>query len=189
MEFELARYWWVVALRGVLAILFGVLIFFAPGLGVLFMVASFAAYALVDGVLAITAAVRGRGRDAPWWALLLEGIAGIGAAVVAIAWPGITALALLYVVAGWSIATGILEIAAAIRLRKYIEGEWLLALSGVLSILLGLVLGLMPVPGLLALALWIGAYAVVSGVLLLVLAFRLRGMARHVARSEYASAR
>jgi len=184
MEFSLARSWWVLALRGVLAILFGVLAFLWPGLWWLAVVYTFAAYALVDGAFALVAAVTGHGEAGPWWALVLEGLVGIAAGVIAFVWPGITEFALLYLIAGWCIATGVFEIAAAIRLRKHIRGEWLLALSGVVSIILGLALGLVPVAGLLAVAWWVGAYAVAFGVLLLVLAFRLRSLVRHPSRPE-----
>lgn len=182
MELDLGRIWWAVALRGVLAILFGVMAFFWPTLLWLTVVYMFAAYALIDGLFAIIAAVTGQTRGAPWWGLLLEGLVGIAAGVVTFAWPGITQLALLGVVAAWSMVTGVLEVAAAVRLRKQIRGEWLLGMSGFLSILLGLALVLMPIAGLLVVAWWIGAYAVVSGTLLLALAFRLRGLARHPSR-------
>jgi len=189
MEFELTRYWWIVVLRGVLAIAFGVIAFFWPGVVWLVVVATFAAYALLDGVLAIVAAVRAQGRAGPWWALLLEGVVSIAAGVVAILWPGITELVLLFVIAGWCMATGVLEIVAAIRRRKYIVGEWLLALSGVLSIALGLALALMPIAGLLVVAWWIGAYSLAFGILLVILGFRLRGLSRQVSSPEYAAAR
>jgi len=179
MEFELARNWWAVALRGVLALVFGVLAFFWPGFVWLVVVTLFGAYALIDGVLAIVAAVTGRGQAGPWWALLLEGLVGIAAGVIAFAWPDITELALLYVIAAWSLATGIFEIVAAIRLRRYIQGEWALALGGVLSLLLGLALALVPLAGLVVVAWWIGAYAVAFGVLMLALAFQLRAWGRN----------
>jgi uncharacterized membrane protein HdeD (DUF308 family) len=179
MERELAHNWWVVALRGVLAILFGVAAFLWPGLVWLAVVATFAAYALLDGGAAIVAAVRGQGQAGPWWALLLEGLVSILAGVAAIAWPGITELALLGVIAAWCTVTGVFEIIAAVRLRREIQGEWLLALSGFLSVIFGLALVFMPVAGLLVIAWWIGAYAVTSGALLLALSFRMRGLARH----------
>jgi len=188
MGFELARNWWILALRGALAILFGVLAFFWPGLVWFAVVILFGAYALVDGVMAIIAAVTGRARDEPWWGLILEGLVGIAAGVITFAWPGITEIALLYLFAGWSIATGVFEIAAAIRLRRYIPGEWALALSGVLSVVLGLGIAFVPVAGLLAVAWWIGATSIAFGVLLLSLAFRLREYVRHAPRSPQAFA-
>ena len=173
----LARNWWVVLLRGIAGILFGIGTIFAPGISLLVLVLMFGGYALADGILAIVSAMRGGGDDR-WWVLLLQGLAGLGAGVVTVLWPGITALALLYVIAAWALVTGGFELAAAIRLRRVIHHEWLLALSGIASIVLGVVLMLAPGDGALALVLWIGAYALVSGTLLTVLAFRLRSFGR-----------
>jgi uncharacterized membrane protein HdeD (DUF308 family) len=172
---SLTRNWWAVALRGLAGILFGIITFVAPGISLAALVLLFGAYAFADGVLSIVSAVRRRGADR-WWLLLLQGIVGIGAGVVTLLWPGITALALLFVIAAWALVGGALQVAAAIRLRKVITGEWLLALGGVLSIALGVLLVLFPGPGALALVIWIGAYAFVFGILLLVLGFKLRGL-------------
>jgi uncharacterized membrane protein HdeD (DUF308 family) len=172
---SLTRNWWAVALRGLAGILFGVITFVSPGISLAALVLLFGAYAFADGVLSIVSAVRRRGADR-WWLLLLQGIVGIGAGVVTLFWPGITAIALLFVIAAWALVSGVLQVAAAIRLRKVITGEWLLALSGVLSIALGVLLVLFPGPGALALVIWIGAYAFVFGILLLVLGFKLRGL-------------
>jgi uncharacterized membrane protein HdeD (DUF308 family) len=172
---SLTRNWWALALRGVAGILFGILTFVWPGISLAALVFLFGAYAFADGVLAIVTAVRRRGVDR-WWLLVLQGIVGVGAGVVTWLWPGITALALLAVIAAWALMGGALQIAAAIRLRKVISGEWLLALGGVLSIALGVLLLLFPGPGALALVIWIGAYAFVTGILLLALGFRLRGL-------------
>jgi len=174
---SLAENWWAVALRGVVSILFGVLTLALPALTLAALVALFGAYALVDGVLAIVSAIRRRGETKQWWGLVFHGVAGIATGVVTLLWPGITALALLYVVAAWAIITGILEIVTAIRLRKAIEGEWLLALSGIASLGLGVLLALFPGPGALALVIWIGALALVSGALFLALGLRLRRLA------------
>ena len=172
---SLTRNWWAVALRGLAGILFGIITFVSPGISLAALVLLFGAYAFADGVLSIVSAVRRRGADR-WWLLLLQGIVGIGAGVVTVLWPGITALALLLVIAAWALVGGALQVAAAIRLRKVITGEWLLALGGVLTIALGVLLVLFPGPGALALVIWIGAYAFVFGILLLVLGFRLRGL-------------
>jgi uncharacterized membrane protein HdeD (DUF308 family) len=172
---SLTRNWWAVALRGLAGILFGVITFVSPGISLAALVLLFGAYSFADGVLSIVSAVRRRGADR-WWLLLLQGIVGIGAGVVTLLWPGITAIALLFVVAAWALVGGALQVAAAIRLRKVITGEWLLALGGVLSIALGVLLVLFPGPGALALVIWIGAYAFVFGILLLVLGFKLRGL-------------
>src|SRR2546423_15693767 len=117
MEFGLARYWWALVLRGLFAILFGVLAFAWPGITLEVLVLFWGAFALVDGAFAIAAAISGHGRAGPWWALLLEGLVGIAAGVVTFLWPGITALALVFVIGAWAVVTGGFEIAAAIRLR------------------------------------------------------------------------
>jgi uncharacterized membrane protein HdeD (DUF308 family) len=173
----LAHNWPVVMLRGVAAVLFGVVAFLAPGISLAALVLVFGAYAFADGILAIVTAVRRRGADR-WWVLLLEGLAGVAVGLLTIMWPGITALTLLYLIAAWALVTGVLEIAAAIRLRKVITGEWLLALTGVASVLFGLLLVIAPGAGALAVVLWIGAYALVFGCLLIALSFRLRRWTR-----------
>lgn len=173
---SLSHNWWVVVLRGLAGMTFGLVTFFAPGISLAALVLVFGAYAFADGVLAIISAIRRERPGDRWWLLLLEGIAGIAAGVVTLLWPGITALVLLYVIAAWALVTGVLEIAAAIRLRKAIKGEWLLVLSGILSVALGVMLVLWPGPGALALVIWIGAYAFVFGVLLLALGLRLRSL-------------
>jgi uncharacterized membrane protein HdeD (DUF308 family) len=175
---SLARNWWVAVARGVAGILFGLLTLIAPGISLASMVLVFGAYAFADGVLAIVMAVRRNDRSVPWWVLLLEGVAGIALGVGTFFLPGLTALALLYLVAGWALVTGVLEIVAAIRLRKLISDEWLLAVSGVLSVGLGVLLVLFPGPGALALVIWIGAYALLFGGLLVALGFRLRSWSK-----------
>jgi len=174
----LARNWWAVLLRGVAGIVFGIATFFAPVISLAALVLLFGAYALVDGVLALVSALRNRTTNEGWWVLLLEGIVGVVAGVVTFVWPGITALALLYVIAAWALVTGALEIAAAVRLRKVIEHEWLLVLSGIASIALGALLALFPGPGALAVVIFIGAYALGFGALLVALGFRLRSWER-----------
>jgi uncharacterized membrane protein HdeD (DUF308 family) len=174
----LARNWWAVLLRGIAGVIFGIATFFAPDISLTAIVLLFGAYALVDGVLSIVAALRNRDATRRWWVPLLEGIAGVVAGGLTFFWPGITALALLYVIAAWALVTGGLEIAAAIRLRKIITREWLLILGGIASIALGVLLVLFPGPGALALVLWIGAYALIFGALLIALSFRLRSLDR-----------
>jgi uncharacterized membrane protein HdeD (DUF308 family) len=174
----LARNWWLVLLRGIAGIIFGILTFIWPEISLTALVLLFGAFAFADGVLSLVNGIAERRANDRWWLLILQGLMGIAAGVVTVIWPGISALALLYVIAAWALVTGALEIAAAIRLRKVIEGEWLLALSGIASVLLGILLFLFPGPGALAVVLWIGAYALVSGVLLIVLAFRLRSWGR-----------
>jgi len=162
----------------VAAILLGILAFAWPGITLFVLVLFFGAYMLVDGIFAIVAAVRAAGEEDRWWLLLIEGILGVLAGLVAFFWPGLTALALLYFIAAWAIVTGIMEIVAAVRLRQEIEGEWALGLSGLLSMIFGVLLVVLPAPaGLLSLVWLIGAYAVATGVLLLILAFRVRSEA------------
>ena len=170
----LGRHWWILALRGLVAILFGVMAFAWPRITLAILVLLFGAYALVDGVFAIVAAVSAPKELRKWWMLLIEGLIGVGVGVVSFVWPGITALALLWLIAFWAVLTGILEIGTAIQLRKVIEGEWLMILSGILSILFGLLLVVMPGAGALAVIWIIGLYAVIFGVLLVALAFRMR---------------
>ncbi|RIK44112.1 MAG: hypothetical protein DCC55_03605 [Chloroflexi bacterium] len=178
----LAQNWWVLAIRGVAAILFGIGAFLWPGLTLTALVLLFGAYTLVDGVFAIVAGISTRREQERWWMMILAGLAGLLAGVLTFLWPGITALVLLYVIAGWSIVTGVLEVAAAIRLRKEIEDEWLLGLAGIASIIFGILLMILPGPGALALVWLIGSYALFYGVLLLVLAFRVRGLRDMVTR-------
>jgi uncharacterized membrane protein HdeD (DUF308 family) len=171
----LTRNWWVLAVRGGIAVVFGIVALIWPGLTVLALVLLFGAYALVDGVLALYAALvdrRRTGGQRAW--LAVEGVVGVLAAIVAFVWPQITALALLYVIAAWALITGVAEIFTAIRLRQEIQGEWLLALSGVLSILFGIVAVVYPRTGALAIVWVIAVYAIIFGIALLVLAFRLR---------------
>jgi uncharacterized membrane protein HdeD (DUF308 family) len=172
-----ARNWWTLALRGLAAVIFGLLAFVWPGRTVLALVFLFGAYALVDGAFAIAAGIRGR-EQKRWWVLLILGILSVIAGFLAFSLPGMTALILLGLIAGWALFTGVLEIIAAIQMRKYITGEWLLALSGVASVLFGVLLLLNPFAGALAVVWIIGVYAIVYGVLLLALGFKLRGLER-----------
>ena len=171
---ELARWWWTFILRGVLAIAFGVLAFFAPGLGIAVLVGFFAAWAIIDGVTSLVAGIRSRGRDKSWWLEVLEGVAGIAAGVFALLFPTLAAEILVLIIGAWAIVTGVLEIVMAIRLREKIEGEVWLGLAGVASILFGVVLFLFPAAGALSLVWLIGAFALVFGAFLVALGFRLR---------------
>ena len=168
-------HWWVFALRGVAAVIFGMLAFIWPGVTLAVLVLLWGAYALADGILALLASFR-TDQDHRW-ALLVEGVVGIAAGVATFAWPGLTALVLVYIIAVWALITGVLEVVAAIRLRQVIHNEWWLVLSGIASLLFGIALVVAPGAGALALIWLIGAYAIIFGVLLLGLAFRLRGMA------------
>lgn len=168
-------HWWTLALRGVIAILFGLAAFLRPDIALGALILLFGAYALVDGVFAIVGVFGGTRAGTPRWLLLLEGVVGILAGIIALIFPGLTAIALLYLVAAWAVVTGIAEIATAIRLRQEIQGEWALIVGGILSVLFGLLLAVLPGVGILSLIWLIGAYAVVFGVLLLITAFQVRG--------------
>jgi uncharacterized membrane protein HdeD (DUF308 family) len=171
---QLAYPWWTFLLRGLAAIAFGILTFVAPGPSLLVLVLAWGVFALVDGVLLIAHAFAKHADDAPRWVLGLEGVLGVAAGITTLAIPGLTAIALLYLIAGWCVATGVLEIVQAVRLRKVIHNEWLLALRGGLTILLGIALSLSPGAGVLAVVFYIGAFAIVAGALLIALSIRLR---------------
>lgn len=173
----LAKNWWALLLRGIAAIVFGVLAFAWPGITILSLVILYGAYALVDGVLAIIAAIGG-GTPAPRWWLAIVGIVGILAGIAAFLFPGLVTLYLLLFIGAWAIVSGVFEIIGAVRLRKEIDNEWMLILHGVLTVLFGVLLIAMPGTGALALIWVIGAYAIAAGVLMVVLAFRLK---RHAA--------
>jgi uncharacterized membrane protein HdeD (DUF308 family) len=166
--------WWMIALRGVAAIVFGILTLAWPSLTLVALVLLFGAWALVDGVLSVLAALRRRRDDAPWWALLLVGLAGVAAGIVAFVYPGLTALALMYVIGAWALVIGAFGLVAAIRLRRLLPGEWRLGLASVLAIVFGVLVLVAPGAGALALVLWIGAFAILHGVILVALALRLR---------------
>jgi len=172
------RHWWMLLLRGLFAILFAVIAFAWPRITLAVLILLFGAYVLVDGVFAIAAAVTAPKELKGWWALLIEGLLGITAGVLTFLWPAITALVLLWLIAFWAVLTGVFEIAAALQLRKLITGEWLLIVSGILSLLFGLLIIVMPVAGALAVVWLIGTYAVVFGVLLCALAITLRGLSK-----------
>jgi uncharacterized membrane protein HdeD (DUF308 family) len=172
---QLSRNWWLIALRGVAAILFGILAFVWPGATLTFLVLLFGAYALADGLLAVVAALTNNAGERRWW-VLLEGLVGIAAAVLTFLWPGATAFSLLYLIAAWAILTGVLEIVAAIELRREISNEWFLILSGIASVILGVLLVLFPGAGALSVIWLIAAYAVVFGVLLVVLSLKVKGL-------------
>ena len=171
----LARRWWALALRGLLAVIFGLLTFFVPGITLFALVLLFGFYAILDGVFDIISAIRAPGAH---WPLLVEGIIGVIAGILAILWPGITAMVLLYLIAFWAIVTGVFEIMAGIRLRQVIAGELMLILMGALSVLFGIFIIVFPSAGALAIVIWIGAYALLFGIMLIVLAFRLRSFRR-----------
>jgi uncharacterized membrane protein HdeD (DUF308 family) len=174
MLHALAKCWWPLLLRGIGAILFGVLAFIWPGLTLVTLVLLYGAFALMDGVISLIAAFTGNAKPVPTWWLVVVGLLGIAAGIVTFAWPGITAVLLVLFIGAWALVHGIFEIIGAIQLRKEIDNEWLLVLGGIISVLFGI--GVMVAPGAGALALiWvIGTYAIIIGVLLVALAFRLK---------------
>jgi uncharacterized membrane protein HdeD (DUF308 family) len=174
----LARNWWLIALRGVVAILFGVMTFAWPGITLLVLLYMYGFYALIDGITAFAAAFAGRGQEAPLWFLILVGVVGIGVGILTFFWPGVTATVLLVFIGIWAIMKGLFEIIAAIALRKEIENELFLALGGVLSVLFGIVLLVRPGAGALAVLWLIGSFAIIFGVLSIIFALRLKGVSK-----------
>ena len=170
----MAKGWWLVLLRGIAAIVFGVLAFVWPGLTLLTLVLFYGAYALVDGIIALIAAFSGGAKPVPTWWLVVGGVAGIVAGIATFVWPGITAFVLIVFIGAWSIVHGIFEIVGAIKLRKEIDNEWWLILAGALSVIFGISVLVLPGAGALALIWVIGAYAIVFGILLVGLSLRLR---------------
>jgi uncharacterized membrane protein HdeD (DUF308 family) len=171
----LAKNWWLLLLRGIAAIIFGILAFAWPGITLLSLVILYGAYALVDGVLSIAAAIGGGGGAAtPRWWLIVVGLLGIAAGLMTFFWPQITALVLLMFIGAWALIHGVFEIIGAIRLRKEIDNEWMLILSGALSVLFGAAMLIMPGAGALALIWVIGAYSIIFGILFVGFAFRLK---------------
>jgi uncharacterized membrane protein HdeD (DUF308 family) len=170
----LARNWWLLLLRGVAAIVFGVLAFLWPGVTLLTLVFFYGAYVLVDGALALWAAVTRAGGMAPRWWLALVGVLGVVAGLLTFFWPGVTALVLIMFMGAWSLVRGVFEIVGAIQLRKEIDNEWMLILGGVLSVIFGLGVMLLPGAGALALIWVIAIYAVAFGIVTVLFALRLR---------------
>ena len=177
-----ARKWWVLALRGVIAVLFGLAAIIWPAITLKVMVLLFGAFALVDGLFSVVLGVVIRREVDDWWVWLLGGLAGVVLGVLVYRWTAITTQVLLYLIAAWGLVTGFFEILVAIRLRRIIEGEWFLILDGILSILLGLFLIVFPVPGALVLIWLVGAYAILFGVLLFALALQLRSLGNTLKR-------
>lgn len=183
----LARVWWAFLLRGVLAILFGVLAFMNAVIAAIALVALFAAWAIIDGVTGIIAGWRTRGQDKNWWWSVAEGVLGVVAGVIAVLLPGTAAVALVLVIGAWAVITGVLEIYGAIKLREQISGELWLVLAGLGSILFGVLLFLFPTMGVLTLTWIIGGFAIVFGVLFILVGLRLKKIHDQAVRNnEYA---
>jgi len=184
----LAQRWWAVGLRGILGIIFGLICLLTPGIAVGAFVIVFAAYMFVDGIFAIISGIRAARSGESWGLLILEGVVDLAAGVIAILWPAITLVALVWIVAIWAIVSGALMLAAAFSLNLD-YGRWWLALGGIASIIFGILLIIEPFIGAVVLTLWIGAYAVVFGVFLLVLAFQLNSKREAQLRKAPAAAK
>jgi uncharacterized membrane protein HdeD (DUF308 family) len=178
MRVVLAKNWWSLVIRGLLAISLGLITVVGPGVKLGTLVLLFGFYALIDGLVSFAGVMRAAEVHERWASLLVEALAGIAIGMVTLAWPAIPALSLMYVIAAWALSSGIFEIAAGFRLRRHVQGEWLLTLSGVASLVLGILMLSLPLAGPLAIAYWVGAYAFVFGVLLIGLGFQLRAWGR-----------
>jgi uncharacterized membrane protein HdeD (DUF308 family) len=184
MDELLGRAWWMLALRGAAGILFGFLALFWPDLTLLLLVGMFAAYALIGGIAAISAAIRNRSIRTDWWIPLLLGLCTIAAGLIAVAAPGVTALVLIAVMGANAIVTGVLDVIAGVRLKKRGRTEWLLFFIGILSVLFGIFVLLVPGAGALALVWMVSTYAIVTGALLLVLGLAARNWRNAVLRDK-----
>ncbi len=177
---QFSRNWWLYALRGVVAIVFGIVAFTRPEQALQALVLVFGAYALADGIFAVAAGIASYRYFKRWWAVLLEGVAGVVIGLLAFFWPNITALALLYYIAAWALVTGIFEIVAAIQFRRVITGEWMLIFGGLLSILFSILLVVFPAAGAVSVIWVIGIYAVIFGISEIIFGLRLRGLRREL---------
>jgi len=170
----LSENWWLLLLRGICAVVFGILAFVWPGLSLLTLVILFGVYALLDGFFALIAAVLGRHQSTPLWWLIVAGLVSVAAGIVTFAYPQVTALVLVIFIGCWALVRGAFEIIGAVRLRSEIQNEWLLIAVGMLSVVFGLAILVNPGAGALALVWLIGAYAIAFGLPMIWLAFRLR---------------
>ncbi len=180
----LSRNWTLMLLRGLTAILFGILVWVMPELSVKMLVYLFGAFVMADGIFGTWVAIVARKDYEDWGILLLWALVGIGVGILTLMAPGVTAMALVYFIAIWAVTTGVLEVVVAIRLRKEIEGEWMLILGGLVSVAFGVLLILQPAAGAIALVWVIGLYAVVFGLLLMILSFRTRGFIKQLVDEE-----
>jgi uncharacterized membrane protein HdeD (DUF308 family) len=180
----MSRYWWILLVRGLIAILFGVMAYASPGLTLAVLVTFFGAFALVDGTLNVIQAFGGRKEHEHWWVMLLDGLLGMAFGIITFTSPGITALVLLLYIAFWAMATGVLRIILAVRLRKEIEGEWWMALSGLAGILFGVLMVARPAAGALAVLWLMAAWAIVGGVFLILLSFKVKSLGNRLGEAR-----
>jgi uncharacterized membrane protein HdeD (DUF308 family) len=176
----LSKYWWVLVIRGVMAIALGVFAFARPQETIAALVLVFGVIALIDGTIAVAAAIAGHSLTPYWWVLMLQGLLGVGVGMLTLFNPAITAVALLVYIAVWAIGMGVLQVIAAVRLRHDITGEWWLALGGIAGIAFGILLIRNPAAGALAVLWLIGSYALVWGVMLMLGGFDVRRLHKHV---------
>lgn len=174
--------WWVFLLRGLAAIIFGLLALIWPRLTLLTLITLFGIFALVDGLLALVAGIVSIGRNKRWWSMLLSGVLGIAIGVLTFIWPQITGVVLLYFIAAWAMVIGIMDILIAIQLRQEIEGEWIMILDGIFSILVGLLFFIFPQTSAMALVWLIGLFVIAVGIILLILALRLRKLGQEISK-------
>jgi uncharacterized membrane protein HdeD (DUF308 family) len=184
----LAHGWWLLLLRGIVSILFGVLAFAWPGLTLATLVLLYGAFAFADGIVSLWTAFSGHGKPAPTWWLIVVGLLGIAAGLVTLFYPGLTAVLLVMFIGVWALVHGIFEIIGAIRLRHEIEGEWLLILAGAVSVAFGLFVLMSPGAGALALVWMIATYAILFGILTVAFAIRIRNSTHHHPGAHAASA-
>jgi uncharacterized membrane protein HdeD (DUF308 family) len=185
---ELARWWWAFCLRGVIAIVFGILAFAAPGIGGLILVYLFGAWALIEGVTSLATGIRRRKADRNWWIEVLEGVLSILAGLIAFVLPEFAAEILVLLIAVWAIVVGVFQVFLAIRLRDEMRGEFWLGLAGVAAVLLGIGMLLFPAAAALSLVWLIGTMAIVFGVFLVIVGWRLRRineLAKRDAATDY----
>lgn len=172
----MTRYWWLMALRGAFAVLFGFAAILWPGIAFTTLVLLFGAFAFASGVITTWTALSLRKQKENWTTFLIQGLCNLAIGLIALFWPFVTAGAIILLIAAWALISGLIEVAAALRLRREIENEWMMILSGGLSILLGLLFGMFPAAGIWVVTWLIGVFAVVIGVALIQLALRLRRM-------------
>jgi uncharacterized membrane protein HdeD (DUF308 family) len=182
----LSRNWWAVALRGVVAVIFGVLALSKPGITLEALVYTFGFFAIVDGTFSLVGGLSMIGSGAAWGGPVFGGIGGIGVGVLTFFWPGLTALGLLYLISFWAIFTGLMELTAAVQFRKEATHPVMLGIAGVLSVSFGLLLVIFPGAGALSVVWLIGVYAIAFGVTFIALGFRLRGVEREVSTIRHA---